>query len=126
MNFQTKKIKILEESSKKMKKQEITEEIVKNKVLEVLSEQTSKVKREDFARVQFKIEELQNSLSETFKELRKLEDSVPNNLKTLTNGRISGISLSLSNAQKLLIQLKEKIKQHKRNLYTQQVEEKKK
>jgi hypothetical protein len=109
-----------------MKKQEITEEIVKNKVLEVLSEQTSKVKREDFARVQFKIEELQNSLSETFKELRKLEDSVPNNLKTLTNGRISGISLSLSNAQKLLIQLKEKIKQHKRNLYTQQVEEKKK
>ncbi len=109
-----------------MEKQEISEEIVKNKILEILSEQTSKVKREDFARVQFKIEELQNSLCETFKELRKLEDSVPNNLKTLTNGRISGISLSLSNAQKLLIQLKEKIKQHKRNLYTQQVEEKKK
>jgi len=109
-----------------MKKQEITEEIVKNKVLEVLSEQTSKVRREDFTRVQFKIEELQNSLSETIKELRKLEDSIPNNLKTLTNGRISGISLSLSNAQKLLIQLKEKVKQHKRNLYTQQVAEKKK
>jgi len=109
-----------------MKKQEITEEIVKNKVLEVLSEQTSKVRREDFTRVQFKIEELQNSLSETIKELRKLEDSVPNNLKTLTNGRISGISLSLSNAQKLLIQLKDKVRQHKRNLYTQQVVEKKK
>ena len=109
-----------------MKKQEITEEIVKNKVLEMLSEQTSKVRREDFTRVQFKIEELQNSLSETIKELRKLEDSIPNNLKTLTNGRISGISLSLSNAQKLLIQLKEKVKQHKRNLYTQQVAEKKK
>ncbi len=109
-----------------MKKQEITEEIVKNKVLEVLSEQTSKVRREDFNRVQFKIEELQNSLSETVRELRKLEDSVPNNLKTITNGRISGISLSLSNAQKLLIQLKEKVKQHKRNLYTQQVVEKKK
>jgi len=109
-----------------MKKQEITEEIVKNKVLEVLSEQTSKVRREDFTRVQFKIEELQNSLSETIKELRKLEDSVPNNLKTLTNGRISGISLSLSNAQKLLIQLKDKVRQHKRNLYTQQVAEKKK
>ncbi len=109
-----------------MKKQEITEEIVKNKVLEVLSEQTSKVRREDFTRVQFKIEELQNSLSETIKELRKLEDSIPNNLKTLTNGRISGISLSLSNAQKLLIQLKDKVRQHKRNLYTQQVVEKKK
>ncbi len=109
-----------------MKKQEITEEIVKNKVLEVLSEQTSKVRREDFARVQFKLEELQNSLNETYKELRKLEDSVPNTLKTLTNARISGISSSLSNAQKLLIQLKEKIKQYKRNLYTQQVVEKKK
>jgi hypothetical protein len=109
-----------------MEKQEISEEIVKNKILEILTEQTSKVKREDFARVQFKIEELQNSLGETFKELRKLEDSVPNNLKTLTNGRISGISLSLSNAQKLLIQLKEKVKQHKRSLYSQQVQEKKK
>ena len=109
-----------------MKKQEITEEIVKNKVFEVLSEQTSKVKRDDFNRVQFKIDELQNSLSETYKELRKLEDSIPNNLKTLTNSRISGISLSLSNAQKLVIQLKDKIRQHKRNLFSQQVVEKKK
>ncbi len=109
-----------------MEKQVISEEIVKNKILEVLSEQVSKVKREDFARVQFKIEELQNSLNETFKELRKLEDSTPNNLKTITNGRISGISSNLLNAQKLLIQLKDKIKQHKKNLYTQQVVEKKK
>lgn len=108
-----------------MKKQEITEEIVKNKVIELLSEQTSKVRREDFAKVQFKIEELQNSLSETFKDLRKLEDSVPNNLKTLTNSRISGISQSLSNAQKLLVQLKDKIRQYKRNLYTQPVVENK-
>jgi hypothetical protein len=109
-----------------MEKQLISEEIVKNKVMEVLNEQVSKVKREDFARVQFKIEELQNSLSETVKELRKLEDSIPNNLKTLSNGRLMGVSSSLTNAQKLLIQLKEKIKQHKRTLYTQQVVEKKK
>jgi flagellar biosynthesis chaperone FliJ len=109
-----------------MKKQEITEEIVKNKVFEVLSEQTSKVKREDYNRVQFKIDELQNSLNETYKELRKLEDSIPNNLKTLTNSRISGISMSLSNAQKLIVQLKDKIRQHKRNLFSQQVVEKKK
>ena len=109
-----------------MEKQVISEEIVKNKILEVLSGQVSKVKREDFARVQFKIEELQNSLNETFKELRKLEDSTPNNLKTITNGRISGISSNLLNAQKLLIQLKDKIRQHKKNLYTQQVVEKKK
>lgn len=104
----------------------ITENLVKEMVDKVLLEQMSKVSRQDFNRVQFKIEELQNSLGETVKELRKLEDSVPSNLKTVTNGRISGISSSLSNAQKLLVQLKEKIKQHKRNLYVQQTEEKKK
>ena len=104
----------------------ITENQVIDALQKVLLEETSKVKREDFTRVQYKIEELQNSLNETYKELRKLEDSVPNSLKTLTTARISGISSSLSNAQKLLIQLKEKIKQYKRNLYTQQVVEKKK
>ena len=76
--------------------------------------------------MQFKIEELQNSLSETMKEFRKLEDSIPNGLKTVSNGRVSGISSSLSNAQKLITQLKDKIKQHKRSSFTQQVDEKKK
>ncbi len=104
----------------------LTENLVKEAVEKVLSEQVSKVSRQDFNRVQFKIEELQNSLGETFKELRKLEDSIPNNLKTLSNGRLSSISSSLSDAQKLLIQLKDKIKQHKRNTFSQQVDEKKK
>ena len=55
-----------------------------------------------------------------------MEESLPDGLKTVANGRISGISSSLSNAQKLIGQLKDKIKQHKRASYTQQVEEKKK
>lgn len=104
----------------------ISENVVKSILDKVLNEEVSKVKRDEFNRVQFKIEELQNSLNETIKEFRKLEDSIPGGLKTVSNGRISGISNSLSNAQKLIIQLKEKIKQHKRNTYSQQVDEKKK
>jgi ClpP class serine protease len=109
-----------------MEKHTISEEIIKNTIFQVLNEQTSKIRREDYARVQFKIEELQNSLNETVKEMRKLEDSIPGGLKNVSNGRISGISISLTNAQKLLIQLKDKIRQHKRLTFTQQVNEKKK
>lgn len=109
-----------------MEKPIIIENIVKDKIFEILNEEVSKVKRDDFARVQFKIEELQNSLNETIKELRKLEDCIPNGLKTVSNGRIMGISSNLSGAQKLLLQLKDKVRQHKRALYTQQIEEKKK
>lgn len=104
----------------------ISENTIKEVLGQILSEEVSKVKREDFARVQFKIDELQNSLNETLKEFRKLQDSVPGGLKTITNGRLTGISQSLSSAQKLTTQLKEKIKLFKKSLYTQQVEEKKK
>lgn len=64
-------------------------------------------------------------MNETVKELRKLEDSIPTSLKTLTNGRVSGISSNFSNAQKLIAQLKDKLKQHKKTLYSQQTEDKK-
>lgn len=86
----------------------------------------SKVSRQEFNRVQFKIEELQNSLNETMKELRKLEDSIPNGLKNTSNSRISGINNSLSNAKKLLTQLNDKIKQYKKSIYSQSLDEKKK
>jgi hypothetical protein len=109
-----------------MEKIVITENIIKNKIFDVLNEETSKVKREDYAKTQYKIEELQNSLNETMREFRKLEESLPNGLKTVANGRVTGISSSLSNAQKLISQLKDKIKQHKRASIVQQVEEKKK
>jgi chorismate synthase len=74
----------------------------------------------------FKMDELQSSLNETIKEFRKLQDSIPGGLKTVTNGRINGIGSGLVNAQKLLSQLKDKVKSHKRSVFTQQVEEKKK
>jgi DNA-binding MltR family transcriptional regulator len=103
----------------------ISENKVKEIILQVLTEDTSKVRREEYAKVQFKIDELQNSLNETLKEFRKLDDSIPNGLKTISNGRILGISQNLGNAQKLLVQLKDKVKQHKKSTYTQQVDEKK-
>lgn len=104
----------------------ITENRVNEVLQRILNEETSKVKRDDYSRVQFKIEELQNSLNDTLKEFRKLDDSIPGGLKTITNGRLSSISSSLSNAQKLILQLKDKIRQHKRSSSVQQVDEKKK
>jgi hypothetical protein len=108
-----------------MEKNIISENQIKEVLVKILSEQTSKVSRQEFSKVQFKIDELQNSLNETIKELRKLDDSIPSGVKTLSNARISGISSNLSAAQKIVIQLKDKVKQYKKTLYTQQIEEKK-
>lgn len=109
-----------------MEKNLITENHIKEILNTILNEDVSKVRREEYNRTQYKIEEFQNSLNETIKEFRKLEESLPNGLKTISNGRISGISSSLSNAQKLIFQLKEKIRQHKKSSQSQQIEEKKK
>jgi hypothetical protein len=109
-----------------MEKQTISENIIKDLVFQVLNEEASKVKRDDYSRVQFRLEELENSLIETLKEFRKLENSLPDGLKTVSNGRVSGISNNLSGAHKLVKQLKEKIRQHKKGAYAQQVDEKKK
>jgi len=110
-----------------MEKSTISEEMIKNTLFQILNEEASKVKREDYNRLQYKMEELQNSLNETMKELRKMEDCVPDGLKTLCNGRVSGISNNLANAQKLIGQLKSKIRKHKKAVYaSQQVEDKKK
>jgi predicted nucleic acid-binding Zn-ribbon protein len=108
-----------------MEKGILTENKVKEVLNRILNEETSKVKRDDYNRIQFKIEELQNSLNDTIREFRKMEDSIPGGLKTVTNGRISGISSNLMETQKLISQLKDKLKQHKRNSFSQQVDEKK-
>ena len=103
----------------------LNEDTIKEVLDKVILEQVSKVSRQDFSRVQFKIEELQNSLNETVKELRKLEESVPSGLKNLTNGRVNGMRIGLLNSQKLLQQLKDKIRQYKKSLYSQPIQEKK-
>lgn len=103
----------------------LNEDTIKGVLDKIILEQVSKVSRQDFSRVQFKIEELQNSMNETLKELRKLEESVPSGLKSVTNGRLNGIRIGLTNSQKLLQQLKDKIRQYKKSLYSQPIEEKK-
>ena len=109
-----------------MEKLIITENIVKNVLESILNEETSKVRREEYNKIQFRLEELENSLSETLKEFRKLQDSLPDGLKTVANGRISSIFSNLTNADKLVNELKVKIRKHKKTSYTQQVDEKKK
>jgi len=109
-----------------MEKSIITEEKVKGVLEKILNEERSRISRQDFSRIQFKIEELQNSLNETIKEFRKLEDALPNELKTITGKRVNNISLYLNGIQNNINQLKGKIRAHKRMLYGQQIEEKKK
>lgn len=104
----------------------LNENQVQDILKKVLMEETSKVSRNEFSRVQFKIEELQNSLNETVRELRKLEDSIPSGLQTITKSRISMISSNLIESQKLIAIVKEKIRNYKRSLYSQTIEEKKK
>jgi hypothetical protein len=113
-----------------MEKKIITEEQVKIALEKILNEEISRVSRQDFSRTQFKIEELQNSLNETLKDFRKLQESMPNGLKTVTNKRINLISSYLIGAQGNILKLKDVVKNYKRKIYSQQmpinVEEKKK
>jgi hypothetical protein len=46
--------------------------------------------------------------SRSIRELRKLNDSIPNGLKTLTSGRMTNIEQNLISTQKTIIELKEK------------------
>lgn len=109
-----------------MEKKIITEEQIKKILDGILLEEASRVSRQDFSRIQFKLEELQNSLNETIKEFRKAQDSMPAGLKSATNKRMMSISSYLIGAQGNIIKLKESIRAYKRKLYLQQVEEKKK
>lgn len=93
----------------------INEEYVLNLVRSIISEETMKVTRNDYNKVQYKIEELENCLGDVFKELRKLNDITPEGLKTVSDRRLKSIQGSLEDAQKMISQLKGKIKEHKRN-----------
>lgn len=92
----------------------------------ILSEEVSKVNRNEYGRVQFKMDELESQLAETIKELRKLQDSIPDGLKTLTNSRLKNISDNLSDANNTLKVLKNKVRQHRKSSSQTNIEEKKK
>ena len=104
----------------------LNEKIVLGVIKNILEEETSKVNRNDYGKVQFKMEELENHLIDTIKELRKVEDSIPDGLKTISNNRLKTINSSLSDAHNTLKYLKNKVREHKKSTYQRQVDEKKK
>jgi hypothetical protein len=104
----------------------ISENTIKTVLDKILNEEAIKLKREEYNKVQFKIDELNSSLNETIKELRKLQDAIPGGLKGVMTSKVTNISNNLSTTQKLITQLKEKVKNYKRTAFTQQVEERKK
>lgn len=107
--------------------QNINESLIRNKIKEILLEETKKIRREEYNKIQFKIEEFENQLVETIKELRKVDDSMPEGLKTLSDGRIKNISENLIKTHNLIKQLKNKIKEHKRMSHSSnQIDEKNK
>jgi len=109
-----------------MESNKINESDVLNILRGILSEEVSKVNRNDYNRVQFKMDELESQLSETIKELRQLQDSIPDGLKTLTSGRVKMISDNLTNAHSTLKVLKNKVRTHRKSSSQNQVDEKKK
>jgi predicted nucleic acid-binding Zn-ribbon protein len=109
-----------------MKKVYLTESQIKQFVNNVLNESINKVSRHDYSKVQFKLDDLNGSIQEAQKELRKLEDSIPSGLKNVTNKKINEIATNLSNIKTLITSLKSKIYQIKKQNYSQPLEEKKK
>lgn len=107
-------------------KNTINEEYIMETIRKVISEESVKVHRNDYNKVQFKMDELEGQLKETVKELRKLQDSIPEGLKTISHNRLNSISSSLSDAHGTIKTLKNKIREHKKSNYQQQVDEKKK
>jgi flagellar biosynthesis chaperone FliJ len=108
-----------------MKKVLLTESQIKKVISDVLNESNNKVSRHDFSKVQFKLDDLNGTIQDAQKELRKLEDSVPNGLKNITNKKINEITTNLSNVKTLITSLKSKIYQIKKQNYSQPLEEKK-
>lgn len=95
----------------------ISEEKVKEILSKILNEE--KVSRNEYSRVQFKLDEISNCLSDTIKEVRKLEDSIPMGLKTSISGKVGGIMGNLNSTYKSVELLKQKVKQLKKAAFAQ-------
>jgi len=106
-----------------MEKVIITEKQVKLIIDKILNE--DKVKREDYNRTQFKIDELESSVKESLKEFRKMNEMIPSSLKPVLNGKVNELSTHLNDALKVLDDMKVKLKKHKTKTYKQPITEKK-
>lgn len=101
----------------------INEEKIKDILSKILNEE--KVSRQEYNRIQFKLDDLTSSLNETIKELRKVEDTLPTGLKGSIGGKLTSLMSTLTSSQKTVSSVKEKVKSLKRGAFTQQVEERK-
>lgn len=102
----------------------IDEAQVKDALDKVINEQISKVSREEFTTIKLRINDLQKALNKTLDEMRELEESIPNNLKSITKGRTNKISAYLYNGQYFLNQLKNKLELYRRSTSARNISEK--
>lgn len=113
-----------------MDKKQISEEKILEVISQVLNEEVSKIKREDYTRLLYRIDDFEKSLSELMKEFHKIDGSTPTGLKYLCKDKMTKINNNLIFSQRLLSQLKDKIWQKRRQQSSQQnisqIEEKKK
>ena len=116
MNFTKWVHRCIYKHNQPFKMMKINEEYVLSVVRNIISEETMRVSRNDYNKIQYKIEEMENCLVETSKELRKVNDSMPQGLKTISDKRLKSIQSSLDDAHKIIKQLQSKIKEHKRSL----------
>lgn len=84
-----------------------------------------RVSRNDYNKIQYKIEELENCLIETKKELRKVVEATPHGLKAISDKRLKSVQSSLDDAHKVISQIQSKIKEHKRQSFQSQNQESK-
>ena len=95
----------------------ITEDKVKEILAKILNEE--KVSRNEYSRVQFKLDEISGCLSDTIKEVRKLEDTMPAGLKSPISSKVNAIMGNLNATHKSVEVLKQKVKQLKKAAFTQ-------
>jgi translation initiation factor RLI1 len=93
----------------------INEEKILTIIENFLTEEVSKVNRNDYSKVLFKMDELESQINETIKELRKLQDLMPEGLKTISGGRLKSIEEGLSISRNTLGTLRNKIRLHRKN-----------
>lgn len=104
----------------------IIEENIQTILSRILNEEVSKVSRQDFNRVLFKLEELESSLNETIKEYKKVEDSLPDGLKNVTNRKMVSLQQHLIETKNDIHQLVLGIRKFKKRASATQIDEKKK
>lgn len=90
------------------------EKLAKEILNEMVIEESKKIKREDFNRILFKIEEIEKSVFEIEKDIEKMENIIPFILKSTTAPKINLMKNNLLGFQRGLFDLKIKINKLKK------------